>query len=146
MSHSTTISHRWQILLGVTLTAVLALGATFLASGASQAGPTTQQAAASPAGPPTDCPAIGLLVAAAATATAPGAPTNVVTSALSRAATAAKTTASDDARELAQNLADDLVAYRTTLTTPSDTSTQRHTDIGAALRSDLTALRHYCGL
>ncbi len=147
MSHSTTMtSHRWQILLGVTLTAVLALGAAFLASGASQAGPSTQQAVASPAAAPTDCPTIGLLVAAAVTATAPGAPTNVVTSALSRAAAAARATASDDVRELAQNLADDLVAYRTTLTTRSDTSAQRHTDIGASLRGDLTALRRYCGL
>jgi hypothetical protein len=146
MSHSTTTSRRWQILLGVTLTALLALGAAFLTTGASQAGPSTQQAAARPAGPPTDCPAIGLLVAAAVTATAPGAPTNVVTAALSRAATTAKATASDDARELAQNLADDLLAYRVTLTTPSVTSAQRHTDIGATLRSDLTALRHYCGL
>ncbi|GAA1982418.1 hypothetical protein GCM10009817_24630 [Terrabacter lapilli] len=146
MSHSTTTSHRWQILLGVTLTAVLALGAVFLATGASQAGPSTQQAAASPSGPPSDCPAIGLLVAAAATATAPGAPSTAVTAALGRATSAAKATASDDVRELTQNLADDLLAYRTTLTTPSDTSTQRHTDIGATLRSDVTALRHYCGL
>ncbi len=56
---------------------------------------------------------------------------------LGRAANAARATASDDVRELAQNLADDLAAYRVTLTTPSDTSAQRHTDIGAALRSDL---------
>ena len=146
MSHSTTTSHRRQILLGVTLTAVLALGAVFLATGASQAGPSTQRAAASPSGPPSDCPAIGLVVAAAATATAPGAPSTAVTAALGRATSAAKATASDDVRELAQNLADDLLAYRTTLTTPSDTSTQRHTDIGATLRSDVTALRHYCGL
>ena len=146
MSHSTTVSRRWQILLGVALTAVLALGAALLASGTSQAVTPTPRAATRVSGPPSDCPAIGLLAAAAVTATAPGAPPTVVTSALSRAATAARATASDDARELAQNLADDLTAYRTTLTTPSETSAQRHTDIGAALRSDLTALRHYCGL
>jgi hypothetical protein len=146
MSHSTTTSRRWQILLGVTLTAVLALGAAFLASGASQAVTPAPHGATRPLGTPPDCPAIGLLVAAAVTATSPGAPTTVVTSALGRAANAARATASDDVRELAQNLADDLAAYRVTLTTPSDTSAQRHTDIGAALRSDLTALRHLCGL
>ena len=145
MSHSTTTSHRWQILFGVALTAVLALGAAFLASGASQAGAPAPSAAARAAGPPTDCPAIGLLVAAAVTATAPGAPPTVVTSALSRATSTARATASDDVRELAQNLADDLAAYRVTLTTPSETSAQRHTDIGAAIQGDLAALRHYCG-
>jgi len=145
MNHSTTTSHRWQILLGVALTAVLALGAAFLASGASQAVTPAPQAATRASGPPTDCPAIGLLVAAAVTATAPGAPPTVVTSALSRAASTAKATASDDVRELAQNLADDLTAYRVTLTTPSETSAQRHTDIGATIQGDLTALRHYCG-
>ena len=147
MSHSTTTSRRWQILLGVALTAVLALGAAFLASGASQA--VTPDASrprqARRALPPTARPS-------ACSSPPPSPPPRpaprptVVTSALGRAANAARATASDDVRELAQNLADDLAAYRTTLTTPSDTSAQRHTDIGAALRSDLTALRHYCGL
>src|SRR6478672_12756786 len=105
MNHSTTTtSHRWQILFGVALTAVLALGAALLASGASQAVTPAQRGVTRASGPPSDCPAIGLLVAAAVTATAPGAPPNVVTSALGRAASAARATASDDVRELAQNL------------------------------------------
>ena len=90
MSHSTTTSHRWQILLGVALTAVLALGAALFASGASQAVTPAPRAATRVSGPPSDCPAIGLLVAAAVTATAPGAPPNVVTSALGRAASSAR--------------------------------------------------------
>jgi hypothetical protein len=146
MSHSTTLSRRWPILFGVALTAVLALGAALLAGGASQAVTPAQRTVTRASGPPSDCPAIGLLVAAAVTATAPGASATAVSSALSRATSAARATASDDVRELVQNLADDLTAYRTTLTTPSETSAQRHTDIGASLRSDLTALRHYCGL
>ena len=146
MSSASGTTRRRHPVVGIALTAVVALGAVFLATGASQAGAPAQTAASTPSGPPADCPAIGLLVAAAVTATAPGAPPTVVTSALSRAASTAKATASDDVRELAQNLADDLTAYRVTLTTPSETSAQRHTDIGATIQGDLTALRHYCGL
>ena len=146
MSSASGTTRRRHPVVGIALTAVVALGAAFLASGASQAVTPAPRAATRVSGPPSDCPAIGLLVAAAVTATAPGASATAVSSALSRATSAARATASDDVRELAQNLADDLSAYRTTLTTPSETSAQRHTDIGASLRSDLTALRHYCGL
>ena len=145
MSHSKTTSHRWQILLGVALTAVLALGAALLANGGPRALAPTQGLAATPSGTPPDCPALGLVVAAAVTATAPGASSASVSSALSRATSAARATTSDDVRELAQNLADDLTAYRTAVTTPSATSAQRRTDIGASISGDLTALRHICG-
>ncbi|GAA1982405.1 hypothetical protein GCM10009817_24610 [Terrabacter lapilli] len=145
MSHSTTTSHRWQILLGVALTAVLALGAALLAHDGPRALAPTQGLAATPSGTPPDCPALGLVVAAAVTATTPGASSASVSSAQGRATSAARATTSDDVRELAQNLADDLAAYRATVTTPSATSAQRHTDIGASISGDLTALRHICG-
>lgn len=146
ISASTTTRRRHPVIAGA-LTATVALAAAFLASGASHAGaPTPPSASATtPAGTPPDCPALGLLVAAAVTATTPGASTTAVNAALTRATGAAKATASGDVRELAQNLADDLAAYRITITTPSQTSAQRHTDIGATISGDLTALRHICG-
>ena len=145
MSHSTT-SHRRQILLGVTLTAVLALGASFLASGAPRGLTPTRGVPATPAGRLTDCPAVGLLVAAAVTATSPGAGTGPVGAALARARGLAKGTASDDVREAVQNLADDLAAYRVTLTTTSDSTPERRADTAGGVHGDVTALRHLCGL
>jgi hypothetical protein len=141
MNPATTTSHRGRALLGVVLTAVLALGAALVARSASRdlvpAKPNTALQSMT-----ADCPSIGPLVAAAVTATSPTGTTSDVTAARSRATTLARATASDDVRELVQNLADDLAAYRTTLTIPS---TERHTDISAAIHGDLTALRRLCG-
>ena len=151
MSASTTSTHRWQLLLGVALTIVVALGSAFVLTGATRgAVPAVQSAASQPLGG--DCPDIGSLVAAASTTTASTtATTHGATAAavragldtvLSRARGLARTTASDDARESVQNLADDLAAYRLSVTRPA---TDRHADIAATVRADLTALRRLCG-
>lgn len=151
MSASTTSTHRWQLLLGVALTIVVALGSAFVLTGATRgAVPAVQSAASQPLGG--DCPDIGSLVAAASTTTASTTATTHGTSAaavragldtvLSRARGLARTTASDDARESVQNLADDLAAYRLSVTRPA---TDRHADIAATVRADLTALRRLCG-
>ncbi|KRC92325.1 hypothetical protein ASE25_02950 [Terrabacter sp. Root85] len=151
MSASTTSTHRWQLLLGVALTIVVALGSAFVLTGATRgAAPAAQSAAAQPLGG--DCPDIGSLVAAASTTTASTTATTHGASAaavragldtvLSRARGLARTTASDDARESVQNLADDLAAYRLSMTRPA---TDRHADIAATVRADLTALRRLCG-
>jgi hypothetical protein len=144
MIRATTTSRRRRIRLGVVLAAALALGTAFVANASSHA-VTPAQRTATTLSAPAGCPAIGTLVAGAVTATSPGATTTAVTTTRSRAADLARTTASDDVRELAQNLADDLAAYRVTLTTRSNTTAQRHIDIGAAIGADLTALRHLCG-
>lgn len=151
MSASTTSTHRWQLLLGVALTIVVALGSAFVLTGATRgAVPAVQSAASQPLGG--DCPDIGSLVAAASTTTASTTATTHGASAaavragldtvLSRARGLARTTASDDARESVQNLADDLAAYRLSVTRPA---TDRHADIAATVRADLTALRRLCG-
>jgi hypothetical protein len=151
MSASTTSTHRWQLLLGVALTMVVALGSAFVLTGAARGGASAVQSAASqPLGG--DCPDIGSLVAAASTTTASTTATTHGASAasvragldtvLSRARGLARTTASDDARESVQNLADDLAAYRLSATRPA---TDRHADIAATVRADLTALRRLCG-
>jgi hypothetical protein len=151
MSASTTSTHRWQLLLGVALTMVVALGSAFVLTGAARGGASAVQSAASqPLGG--DCPDIGSLVAAASTTTASTTATTHGASAaalragldtvLSRARGLARTTASDDARESVQNLADDLAAYRLSVTRPA---TDRHADIAATVRADLTALRRLCG-
>ncbi|KRF49013.1 hypothetical protein ASH01_05025 [Terrabacter sp. Soil811] len=154
MSASTTSTHRWQLLLGVALTIVVALGSAFVLTGASRgAVPAVQSAASQPLGG--DCPDIGSLVAAASTTTASTTATTATTHGASAAAVRAgldtvlfrarglaRTTASDDARESMQNLADDLAAYRLSVTRPA---TDRHADIAATVRADLTALRRLCG-
>jgi len=154
MSASTTSTHRWQLLLGVALTIVVALGSAFVLTGATRgAVPAVQSAASQPLGG--DCPDIGSLVAAASTTTASTTATTATThgasaaavragldTVLSRARGLARTTASDDARESVQNLADDLAAYRLSVTRPA---TDRHADIAATVRADLTALRRLCG-
>ncbi|MGO4361028.1 hypothetical protein AB4Z14_16025 [Terrabacter sp. 2TAF16] len=155
MSASTTSTHRWQLLLGVALTMVVALGSAFVLTGAARGGASAVQSAASqPLGG--DCPDIGSLVAAASTTTASTTASTTATThgasaaalragldtVLSRARGLARTTASDDARESVQNLADDLAAYRLSVTRPA---TDRHADIAATVRADLTALRRLCG-
>ena len=146
MSWSTTSTHRWQLLLGVALTIVFALGSAVVLTGATRAGaPTAQRVVSQPLGG--DCAVIGSLVAATSTTTASthGVSAAAVRTGLdtvvSRAKGLATTTASDDARESVQNLADDLAAYRLTVTRPSS---DRHRDIAATVRADLTALRRLC--
>ncbi|WP_020142405.1 hypothetical protein [Terracoccus sp. 273MFTsu3.1] len=147
MSASTTSTHRWQLLLGVALTIVVALGSAFVLSGATRGGSPAAPSAASQSAAG-DCAVIGSLVAAATTTTASahGVPAAAVRTGvdtvLSRARGLARTAASDDARESVQNLADDLAAYRLSVARPA---TDRHADIAAAVRADLTALRRLCG-
>lgn len=147
---STTTSHRWQILLGIGLTLVVALGSALAASGASRGtAATSASAAAAPAAAP-DCVAIGTLVAAAKTVT-DGAARHVpaataragVDTAWADAAKVARTTTSDDAREMAQNLADDLAAYRVGVAVGS--SPDRAADTLAAVNGHVAALKHLCG-
>jgi hypothetical protein len=148
MSASTTSTHHWQILLGMVLTVLVALGSALVLGGELRGGPaqaqgSTARALSAAARPPgTDCVAIGSLVAAASTATASPATRSAVAAVLTRARGLARTTASDDARELVQNLADDLAAYRVSVTHPG---TDRHTDVVAVVRADLTGLRRLCG-
>ncbi|MBW8730840.1 MAG: hypothetical protein JF622_07575 [Terrabacter sp.] len=149
MSASTTSTHRWQILLGMVLTVLVALGSALVLGGAlrgdpAQAQGSTARAQSATGQPPsTDCITIGSLVAAASTATAsPAAARSAVDGVLSRARGLARTTASDDARESVQNLADDLAAYRVSVTHPG---TDRHADVVATLRADLNSLRRLCG-
>ena len=140
MSSATTTTRSRSTLIGVALTAALAVGAAVVASEGSRDVTPAQQTASSRSASG-DCPAIGTLVAAAATAGSPAA----VSTTRSQARSLATSTASDDVRELAQNLADDLAAYKVSLTTTSSQTSQRQVDIKAALHSDLAALRHVCG-
>ena len=147
MSASTTSTHRWQILLGVALTIAVALASALVLGGALRGGAApAPSAAAQPIA--ADCTGIGSLVAAASTTTAsthsasPAAVRKGVDTVLARARGLARATASDDARELVQNLADDLGAFRLSVV---QSGTDRHADIAATVRADLTALRRLCG-
>ena len=147
MSASTTSTHRWQILLGVALTMAVALASALVLGGALRGGAApVPSAAAQPIA--ADCTGIGSLVAAASTTTAsthsasPAAVRKGVDTVLARARGLARATASDDARELVQNLADDLAAFRLSVV---QSGTDRHADIAATVRADLTALRRLCG-
>jgi len=147
MSASTTSTQRWQILLGVALTMAVALASALVLGGALRGGAApAPSAAAQPIA--ADCTGIGSLVAAASTTTAsthsasPAAVRKGVDTVLARARGLARATASDDARELVQNLADDLAAFRLSVV---QSGTDRHADIAATVRADLTALRRLCG-
>lgn len=138
-----TATRRWPPLVGPVVAVVLVLGAALAASGASRglpAGPGT-----TPQSTTADCRSVATIISAAGIATSSTGNSSAVTAARGNATRLADATASDGIRELTQNLADDLAAYRTALSTVSDTSAERHTDISAAIHGDITALRMLCG-
>ena len=147
MSASTTSTHRWQILLGVALTIAVALASALVLGGALRGGAApVPSAAAQPIA--ADCTGIGSLVAAASTTTAsthsasPAAVRKGVTPSSGEPAASPERRPPTTRAGSVQNLADDLGAFRLSVV---QSGTDRHADIAATVRADLTALRRLCG-